>query len=171
MLKNYIGILLLFSCSFLSCQDDKIEQEGDGWLDLKVNFNTKTNPEIAVRSMERDYAVIIKNEEGRVLKRYATREDMPEEITLSAGTYTAEVTSGDNPDAAFSSPYFTGSEEFSIKSNEASQTEITCMLANAKVSVNYSERVNQYFSSYKTSFSVPKGCITFTEELLAVGSL
>lgn len=164
MLKNYIGILLLFSCSFLSCQDDKIEQEGDGWLDLKVNFNTKTNPEIAVRSMERDYAVIIKNEEGRVLKRYATREDMPEEITLSAGTYTAEVTSGDNPDAAFSSPYFTGSEEFSIKSNEASQTEITCMLANAKVSVNYSERVKQYFSSYKTSVSVPKGCITFTED-------
>ena len=165
MLKNNIGwLLFLFSCSFFACQDDKIGQEGDGLLELKVSFNTQTTPVIAVRSAERDYAVVIKNEDGRTLKRYATPEEMPAEIALAAGTYTAEVTSGDDPDAAFSSPYFAGSEKFSIKSNEASQTEVKCTLANAKVSVNYSERIRQYFSSYKTSVSVPKGCITFTED-------
>ncbi|WP_251622993.1 DUF4493 domain-containing protein [Odoribacter lunatus] len=165
MSKINIGLLLfLSSCSFFSCQDDKIEQDGDGLLDLKVSFNTQTTPAIAVRSTERDYAVVIKNEDGRTIKRYATQEDMPEEIALAAGIYTAEVTSGNNPDAAFSSPYFTGSEKFSVKSNEASQAEVKCTLANAKVSVNYSERIKQYFSSYKTSVSVPKGCITFTED-------
>ncbi|MDE5611799.1 MAG: DUF4493 domain-containing protein, partial [Odoribacter sp.] len=165
MLKNNIGwLLFLFSCSFFACQDERIGQEGDGLLELKVSFNTQTTPAIAVRSAERDYAVVIKNEDGRTLKRYATQEEMPEEIALAAGTYTAEVTSGDDPDAAFSSPYFAGSEKFSIKSNESSQTEVKCTLANAKVSVNYSERIRQYFSSYKTSVSVPKGCITFTED-------
>lgn len=165
MLKNNIGfLLLLFSCAFLSCQDDRLEEEGDGRLNLQVGFNTKTNPAISVRSTERDYAVVIKNADGRIVKRYPTRADMPEEIVLAAGNYTAEVTSGTNPDAAFSSPYFTGSHALTIKANESSKTEIECTLANAKVSVNYSERIKQYFSSYKTSVSVPKACITFTED-------
>lgn len=165
MLKNNIGILLfLFAGVFLGCQDDRIEKEGDGWLDLQVSFNTKTLPAISVRSAERDYSLIVKNADGRIVRRYPTRADVPEEIALAAGTYMAEVTSGTNPDAAFSSPYFTGSHSLNIKANASSQTEIECTLANAKVSVNYSERIKQYFSSYKTSVSVPKGCITFTED-------
>lgn len=165
MLKNTIRFLLFFfSCTFLGCQDDRIEEEGDGLLNLQVSFNTKSNPEISVRSVERDYAVVIKNADGRIMRRYPTRADVPEEIALAAGTYTAEVTSGENPEAAFSSPYFTGSHSLTIKANESSKTEIECTLANAKVSVNYSDRLKQYFSSYKTSVSVPKGCITFTED-------
>lgn len=165
MRKNSIGLFLfLLSCFFFSCQDEEIGGEGDGNMALKVSFNTKTNPAIAVRSSERDYAVVIKDANGSILKSYTNREELPEFIWLSPGTYFAEVTSGTNPDAAFSSPYFSGNQKFTIKSNESTRTTVECTLANAKVSVNYSERIKQYFSSYQTSVSVPRGCITFTEE-------
>lgn len=165
MRKNSIGLLLfLLCCLFISCEEDIIKGEGDGNLALKVSFNTKTNPVIAVRSSERDYAVVIKDANGSVIKNYTNKDELPEEIWLAPGSYLAEVTSGTNPDAALSSPYFSGSKEFTVKANESVQTTVECTLANAKVSVNYSERIKRYFSSYQTTVSVPRGSIDFTED-------
>ncbi len=162
MKKIYIG--LLFSLfSLLACQDDDIDSQGEGRLALNVAFNTKTNPIIAVRSGERDYTVTISDAKGNPLYTF-TNDDLPEEIALSPGSYTAEATSGTNPDAAFASPYFTGSKGFSIKANETAETTVECLLANAKVSVDYSDRIKQYFSAYRTTIGVPRGSITYTEE-------
>lgn len=148
---------------FAACHDDNIDGKGEGRLALDVAFNTKTNPVVAVRSQERAYTVVIADAKGNSLHTY-TNDDLPEEVLLTPGSYTATVTSGDNPDAAFSSPYFTGSKDFVIKANETSETAIECLLANTKVSVDYSDRIKQYFSSYGTTVSVPRGSITFTEE-------
>ncbi len=163
MKKIYIG--LLFSLfSLLACQDEGIDEKGEGRLALNVAFNTKTNPIIAVRSGERDYTVTITNAKGNKVGTY-NHNELPDEIMLSPDTYSATVTSGNNPDAAFSSPYFTGSKEFTVKANETTETTIECLLANAKVSVNYSERIKQHFSSYQTTIGITKGeGITYTEE-------
>lgn len=162
MKTNYIGLVFcLFS--LFACQDDGIDEKGEGRLALNVAFNTKTNPIIAVRSGERDYTVTVTDAKGNTLHTY-TNQDLPEEILLSPGNYSATVISGTNPDAAFSSPYFTGNKEFSVKANETAETTVECLLANAKVSVDYSDRIKQYFSAYQTTIGVPRGSITYTEE-------
>lgn len=165
MRNTNIGCLVfLFTCLFFSCQEDEIEgKEEEGKVNLSVSFNTQTNPVIAVRSGERDYALSLTDANGNLLKSYAHREEIPEEIWLAPGDYVAEVVSGENPDAAFSVPYFTGSREFTVKANESGQAAVECTLSNAKVSVHYSDRIRQYFSAYQTTVSVPRGSLTFTE--------
>lgn len=162
MKTNYIGLLFCLFALF-ACHDDNIDDKGEGCLALNVAFNSKTNPIIAVRSSERDYTVVITDVKGNTLHTY-NNNDLPEEVLLTPGSYSATVTSGDNPDAAFSSPYFAGSKDFTIKANETSETTIECLLANAKVSVDYSDRIKQYFCSYQTKIGVPRGSITYTEE-------
>lgn len=161
---RFISGLFIALFILTACQKDKIGKEGEGHLLLKVNFNTKTNPVIAVRSSSKPISVIIKDANGKEVRTYREGEELPEDISLNPGTYTAEVTSGNNPDAAFSDPYFYGEKEFTVKADETVQTMVECTLANAKVSVNYSDRIKQYFSSYQTTVSVPRGSLTYTEQ-------
>lgn len=67
-----------------------------------------------------------------------TYADMPEIVTLPVGDYTVTVKSPSNPDAAWESPYFEGSQNFTVKENEVTFVDpVVCKLANVKVTVKY----------------------------------
>lgn len=64
--------------------------------------------------------------------------DMPEVVTLPAGSYTAVAHHGKNVDAAFNSPYYEGtSEQFTIARDVITEIKdpVVCSLANVKVTI------------------------------------
>lgn len=137
--------------------------EGGGSLSIGISFDSQTLPGIITRSSdELDYTLKITDSGGKVVKRYNHKDEIPESIRLYEGDYIATVTSGENPAAAFDSPYFTGSREFNVTSGQNSTLAIVCTLTNAKVSVIYSERMLTYFTNLKTSVGKSNDVLNFT---------
>lgn len=66
---------------------------------------------------------------------------MPEIITLPVGDYTAKAFYGENPDAAWESPYYEGDTRFTIKADEITEdvNPIECTFANIRVSVYFDD--------------------------------
>lgn len=76
--------------------------------------------------------------------------EMPEVVTLPAGTYTVTATYGENRSAAWESPYYLGkSEEFEIVANEINSyiNPIECRLENVMVSVEFDSDLRAHMSS------------------------
>ncbi len=95
---------------------------------------------------------------------------MPESLELPVGNYYATASSVDNPAAAFETPYYFGeSEPFSITSEETSQAQITCSLANIMVSVVYSDQAKNSFTSCNTTVSNSQGNLSFSKDEDRIG--
>ena len=71
--------------------------------------------------------------------------EMPEVITLPVGDYTVTVKSPSNPDAAWETPYYEGTQTFTIVENEVTFVEpVICKIANVKVTVLYDSKLLPY---------------------------
>lgn len=76
--------------------------------------------------------------------------DMPEVVTLPAGTYTCTATYGENRQAAWESPYFLGkSSQFEVIAYEICSyvDPIECKLENIKVTVDFDASLRSVMSS------------------------
>lgn len=75
--------------------------------------------------------------------------DMPEIVTLPAGTYTCTATYGENRVAEWESPFFLGtSEEFEVKAYEITSyvEPIVCNLENIKVTIGFDDSLRSHMS-------------------------
>lgn len=77
--------------------------------------------------------------------------DMPEVVELPVGTYTATATYGENPSAAWESPYYKGETltDFEVKADQVTivNDPIVCSLSNVKVTVYFSEELTAAMSA------------------------
>ena len=79
-------------------------------------------------------------------------------IPASVGTYTLEATCGENPELALDDPYYKGEVEAEVTDGEPEKVTITCKVANALASAEFSgEGVYKFedqFSSYGVKVEV-----------------
>lgn len=148
MNKSIYGIIGAAVLTLASCSKElPFDEPNEGFGSFKrsaldVSVNTSEN---LVRSASVDVNDVMVSffEEGKtapcVTYRYG---DMEEIVTLPVGTYTVEATYGDNPVAAWDSPYYAGSsKQFAIEADKVT-TEIepiVCVLSNVKVSILFDE--------------------------------
>lgn len=95
-----------------------------------------------------DFTVLFNSDElAQPIKyRYG---DMPEIVTLPAGTYTVTATYGENREADWENPYFLGtSEEFNVVPMEITSyvEPIICTLENVMVSIDFDSALRQHMS-------------------------
>ncbi|MCD8263327.1 MAG: DUF4493 domain-containing protein [Tannerellaceae bacterium] len=126
-MSGYFSLLYIFLfLSFAACQDeDERALKNPGILSLVLasdtafggnNIATKATvlEELAGFTNPNEYAVEILQGEEIVLSydRYA---DMPDEIELSAGSYTMRAYKGTDKPGAFENPYFEGKQILLLK--------------------------------------------------------
>lgn len=167
-----IGTVLLVgtSCS----KDNRVGGDGEGKLSLGIVFDSKTiegaESKSAVTKAEPDYAVSVRDSQGRKIRQYKTKAEVPAEIWLQTGDYTIEVVSGKDEVAAFDSPYFLGKEEVSIIPNQPQTVQVSCKLANAKVTVECSDRIKSNFRSFVVEIGPsPTKMLSFDETATQTG--
>lgn len=133
-------VLILPSCS----KEDPFPNDGAGNATGTVNFrkmrievNASENQVRASEVNVGEFLVEVMSSTGTV--EYAgTYAEMPEILTLPVGDFTVTVKSASNPDAAWESPYYEGSQSFSVKENEVTFVDpVICRLGNVKVTVKY----------------------------------
>lgn len=133
-------LLVLPSCS----KEDPFPGDGTGDATGTVNFRKMVVEVNASENMVRasevnvgEFVVEVKSSVG-VAEYAGTYAEMPEVITLPVGDYTVTVKSPSNPDAAWESPYYEGSQDFSVKENDVTFVDpVVCRLGNVKVTVKY----------------------------------
>lgn len=154
-MKKYINIALtlIVAAAMGSCAKenpfDNVPEATTGRFlksSLKVSVETDGPRSLQNRKVRMgapaaaDFTVdFIKNGETEPEASYLYSE-MPEIVTLPIGTYTAVAHYGDNPDAAWETPYYKGqSGAFLINTDDITVVEdpIVCSLANVRVTVQF----------------------------------
>lgn len=139
-LKIY-AMLLAGVATLSSCSDDLLGSKGEGWIQLS-GVSTDKGLSTETRAGEPVMAVDIVDGEGNT---FVHADDWTtiqgESYLVKAGnTYTvkAYTAGGDaNAEGFDVAPYYEGSSDVTVKANQAQTVDVTCRLAQAKLSVNY----------------------------------
>lgn len=102
-----------------------------------------------------DYEVRITKDDTVTVKRYERYDQMPAEVSLKEGAYTLTASKGENLPAAFLNPYFEGSSAFQIKQGMSTPLEITCSLANARITTEFAGDFKDLYADYTVLLSTP----------------
>lgn len=163
-MKTNILVTGLFLLAGLvsSCQSEMEEAKGYGYLQLSsVDVNKSVTTRADITSTEA-IAVDVIDESALVVKHADDWNEM-NDVLLPVATYTIKAYSADKDKEAQgfdAAPYYEGQTEVAIEANKAKAVEITCKLAQAKVSINCSESFKTAFSDYSctvegTDLSIP----------------
>lgn len=141
---NIAFLLMLVLPIFTSCESlsEKYEQEEPIQA---VGTMKLVAPIVSVESRAVDIAnftVKILSSEGETVATYSKYSKMPEIITLPVGDYTVEAYTANVPVASWNSPYYYGSEPFSIHENELTEVKtLICYFEGIKVDVVFDEEL------------------------------
>ena len=102
-----------------------------------------------------DYAVEILQGTTSVQK-YDRYDKLPDEVSLKPGDYTIQVSKGKNEPAAYSSPYFTGKQDFTVVEGMTTPVTVTASMANSRVTVDLSDDFIETYPEYTLSFMTNK---------------
>lgn len=143
-MKKYINIALAAASLLAAGGCDKENPFGTGADDK--GFLSREALELELKNEERvmraggpdvyQSKVEIVNASGEVTHEYRYA-DMPEIVTLPVGDYTVRASYGDNPVAAWDSPYYYGESSFTIEADKITTDidPVVCRLANVKVTI------------------------------------
>lgn len=157
MKQLYYFLSICFIVCLFSCQTDDSLLNNIGYLDLRVSANNSTNTKVITEDYKpKQIAVQIINAQGKVVKETDDSETWVDPIALETGTYTVKASSNgfDGQESGFDIPYYAGSKEITIKSNQEVQKTIVCTLANVKVTVKFDAAFLEKFAGRDISVQV-----------------
>ena len=156
----WIGLIALFSCESNQLGTDYIGKLRLSLIADTTSLNKGVNGVTkAVNAGEfdaflttSDYRISIL-QEADTMHVYERFDEMPAEVELKEGAYTLIAEKGNNLPAAFENPYFAGSVDFSIRADMSTPIDVTCTLANARITVEYTDDFKEAYSDYTVLLS------------------
>lgn len=158
----YVLFFVLLSMLF-SCDNNTVGMDGGtencGVLSLALQVDSdvettalKSDDSSTIEDIELDDFIIQVLKDGATYTWY-NYDEMPDSINLIAGEYTIKASYGTNPAIAFSSPYYEGKEDVEIIQTQHTDVDITCTLANAMMSIDFTENFEKVYTDYNLIIS------------------
>lgn len=167
-MKRYIDFLFLFSFIFFltACRgDEEWTMINSGFLislgDEQANITSRATPaEIGKPVADQFQLRITKNETNNVIYNGMYKSGI---IQASTGIYTLTAFCGDNPELAWDTPYYEGAAQAEVKSDQTTSVTIPCKVANALLSIQFSnpEKFATIYSSYSVKVTVGGSSLNF----------
>lgn len=153
--------LLMSSCSK---SDVELPDGFEGGMGA-VSFNLSTDTRAGEEYNPMDYCTIrIYSAEG-LIRKYSSEEEMPEVLSLLAGSYSIDVELGDMSIASWTNKSYHGEADFVVEAGKQTPVEVVCKLLNAAVEVNYDATIAENLESgYATTATL------YGEELVYTAS-
>lgn len=160
-------IILLFVSSFFACQDesDGMGEKGVGYLTLNVGTSSATNTRAAEYNPKQIAVQIVNLETEAVVEETDDWETWEgEKFALETGKYAVVASSAgfDGSSPEFEKPYYTGADTVDIEPNISSKAEITCTLANVKLTVDFSFFKDNGFKAASVEVGTDGSSLTFS---------
>lgn len=154
--------------SMASCVSENPFSEGnEGLVKMSVMVNTAVTRATPDNNQELlDNCVIYVSSEKGLLHKWIGVENIPADLYLHYGSYTAEAWSGDSVPAAFGSEgkkFFKGIKPFVVES-ATTQVNVKCTLANVVASVEESTIDDEQVQDVTVTFSNSHGSCTFDSD-------
>lgn len=160
------SVLLLIGILLASCEsDDQASKMGQFSLrlaadttsiikDMSSGLTKSVASELEDFANIADYTVLVMKEKDTVI-HYKRFDQMPASISLAEGAYQLIAKKGEDKPAEFLNPYFEGSASFTIKEQMNTPIDVTCTLANARVTVDYTNDFLEAYDEYTALLSTP----------------
>lgn len=152
-MKNIYSIftILFFTVCIFSCQEEDSINEA-GYLRLAIETNSYVNAQTKVADdyNPKQIAIQILNANNEVVKEEDDWEMLKnKQIRLTPGTYTIKASSNgfDGSESGFDIPYYAGSTQVTVVKGKEVTADITCTLANVKVTINFDRTFMDAFNS------------------------
>lgn len=131
----------------VSCeQENSPLLTGKGSLSLLMDTKSETDIPVVMKSAPTvdvdTFHIVIKKDGQPIEQNFDTFKELREEgqpLLLPVGSYTAEASSGELPEAAFGQPCYRGHREFFIEENTVNEVKLHCTPQSIKVSLKYTD--------------------------------
>ena len=149
------GIGLFASCS--SDTEELLNESGTGFVSFSIQANTGFQ---TTRTIDENDYENVDNYTVQILQGNKIVGDsceweyskLPDEIELPNGEYTLKAFYGKEEAISSTAPYVEGTKDFEVSSN-LQKVEVSCKPTSAKVSVEFDEKMDEYFSDYSVSIT------------------
>lgn len=158
------SVLVIFSV--FSCRKTDIQEEGFGYL--YVSLEKDESEDLVFKSEPSEdqiFSLTVYNPLDQQVGHVDDYRELGQNpMTLPAGnfSYKAVASSGNNGAAAFGEPFYTGSTDFQISNGQVTNVNISCSLANVKVTASFSDEIKKAFSEYVLTVSNGLGELVFS---------
>ena len=160
--KKYWVCALLLTALLGACKEDDMTL-GEGSVQLRVSVSDDVT--VVSRAVDSGiYATMqtrIYSSKG-LIRYYDAETPMPPTLNLASGAYHAFVLAGDSVPAAFNTPYYTGSTDFTVRGGETTSANVTCTIANTLATVAFDPSLDEVVSNYKVKIFTTSGELYFT---------
>jgi len=164
MNKHLTGAMLTlaFLCLSSCGHDSNGPMTGKGSIAPTIELNTsvESSRETARSGSEitvADLALTISKKDGSYTKTWASVNDYPQDTKFSTGQYLVEASYGSVEDEGFEKPAYYGSTEVTVVEDNVTPVTLTASLANAMVSIDYTETLKNYMESYNAQIHAEGG--------------
>lgn len=163
--KLLLGLMSSSALLFTGCGEDfSPTGNGSGRIDLTADIDTEVLASVKQSRAEysditaADLSLKLTSADGSFSKTWDSVADFPIDQDFKVGEYTLEAFYGDGSDCVgFEKPYYAGSVSLVVKENVTTPVELTASLANAMVSIDYTDSFKNYFTAYNTELASADG--------------
>lgn len=141
-----------------SCSDDYGRSLGDtGTVNLRLDIDRSAKSATPARSSLGDLAAAVSASDFNITLINESGEEKSwayndfNGANISIGKYTLVASSGKKDAEGFDAPYFEGSTQVQVFTDQTSEASVTASLANAGVIVKYSDNFKNYLTDYVAS--------------------
>lgn len=156
-----ISLLLMGGCR----KEDPQPPEARGKLVVNIGLDIREHPIVSrlkSTAVPDSFAVVIYHAGGSQALAFENLTLMPDTVSLAPGDYYVTAHSGNDLPAVFENPFYSGtSDVFAVSSNTVQNVNLTCSLANTKVTVEYTDPVVNGFDEYSTTVATSLGSLLF----------
>lgn len=156
-----LAALFFFAGSMMtSCSKEDIwggsDTEGKISLSLETDGTVRgstraDDTQATVVPDPKDFSISLNNKEGSYSKKWNNLDAFNEETLFKTGEYVIEAEYGDPEKEGFDSPYYYVGQDVTVVAGEDAQISLTATLANAMVSVRFTDEFKSNFSAYSTA--------------------
>lgn len=152
------AFVLCSALTLVGCSSDSFApSDGTGTVELQLDVDRQvltatpsraSLPEIVEGLTADDFTIRLVASDGRS-QQWSYADFSGEKI--AACTYTLEAFYGTEGEEGFEKPYFAGSTQVVVRSDESTHAAVTTSLKNAAVTVSYSDTFKSYMTVYSAS--------------------
>ena len=155
--------------SLWSCQQMTIEEPAAGTGYLYVSLDRDDSEDLVFKSVQDadgPFVLKIYNELDQLVATVEDHRTLGETpLALNVGKYTVTASSADAPASAqFDAPFYSGSAEFEVLPDQVTNIDVTCSLANVKVTAVFSEEITGAFKTYDLTVSNGEASLIFSNQ-------
>ncbi len=160
--NKYIIFYLLFIslalCTWLTgCVADEPWRGSDALGKLELSLNTDSGVSTKTRAADSEvsdvpgpeqFAVQLEGADGGFCKTWSNVAEFNKEPSIAMGNYKLSASWGDEKAEGFGKPWFYASQAVQVVGGEKCEVSLTATLANAMVSLRYTDKFRETFTSW-----------------------